>query len=308
MLSQENAPFTPDYAHCLRKQFTHSIYAKLKEGNSINLIGEKGSGRQRLLEDISSLAQQEGITPVLVNMNRWKHHFKGFVEHVYEQLYHARELPAGEGQSDTTQSTDLVPTDHLSLMLAGQLMHHRQIFLLINNYDYILNNPKQRFPKSFFDDLNSLRSKTHLSLCLVTQQSHLQSKVFYKDPDGTMLKNSLSWLDLDILEIPRLTLAEVREELNKKINHLHLWEAEQEQERFVTAVQDHQSCYDFLEIIVNSFQTDLAYIPAERRLKRCYRHYGQHYRRQKGSSRISWESLKDLVDWAIEKYAKIKGK
>lgn len=42
-----------DINYCLRKEFTlNTIQSLIYKGSSINLIGEKGTGKTRLLEDI----------------------------------------------------------------------------------------------------------------------------------------------------------------------------------------------------------------------------------------------------------------
>lgn len=300
MTQQDSSSGSLDYRHCFRKQFTHNIYSKLKSGESINLIRQKGTGRQRLLEDLKDLAIQEGLSPILVNLSGWKHDFKGFVDFLQSQL-----IKLGARQVQASNQA-LIPAEHLAVVLSNQLSNHRQILLLINSYDAVLDNPKQRFPKSFFDDLNSLRNKANISLCLVTEYSHLQSQVFYKDDDGTTLTSSLSWLDLEIIDIPRPTIAEVREELNKRIGNQSLWQKEVEQERYVMAIQSHQANYTFLSIVVNSFETDLEQMPSEKRLRLCYDQFKKNYNRQLRKRPNLWEKIRRLVDWGIEKIAIIK--
>ncbi len=38
----------PDYTHCLRPTFTENIVMTLVKGESVNIYGSKGQGRERL--------------------------------------------------------------------------------------------------------------------------------------------------------------------------------------------------------------------------------------------------------------------
>lgn len=289
----------PDFSHCLRKAFTNDLYRKLVNGNSINLVGPKFNGRLRLLEDLANVARQEGNTVVVVDMNHWKTDYEGFVKHAQEQV-----LLAAPASVTEEESRALVPAEHLSKALSAQLPHHQRIILLLNNFDAILDNPRRRFPKTFFDDLNSLRHKPNLSLCAVTQKSHLQSTIYYKEE--TEFKNTLSWLELEIVELPRPTLSEVREELDKRLLEVAFWRDEPEKERFVVAVQDHTAFYRFLEIVCNSFGMNHQQIPAETRLQQCYKTFEKNYRRLQESPLPGYlEKGKGFVDYWVGVIEKI---
>lgn len=302
----------PDYSHCLRKSFTDSLYKKLKSGDSINIIGQRHNGQQRLLEDIAQLARQEGITALEIDMNKWKHHYAGFVDAVHDQLGQSMQTLSSAVLPAPTDSSKALPAanqQHLSKVLSQQIINHKQILLLLNNYDALLDNPKQRFPKSFFDDLNSLRNKANLSLCVLTEKSHLQYKVYYEAEDGKTLDNKLSWLDLDIIELPKPTMSEIREELHKRLDSVSLWEKEPEQEQFVNALHNHTAFHQFLSIVCNSFSMNHEAMDAKKRLYLCHKQYGNHYHRV---DKFEWGKpfarLKDLIEWGLDQYAKIKSK
>lgn len=302
----------PNYSHCLRKAFTDSLYKKLKGGDSINIVGPRHNGQQRLLDDLAQLAKQEAITVLEIDMNKWKHHYGGFVDAIQDQLNPSVHLLSNTPLSATTHSTKALPAtneQHLSRVLSRHIIHHKQILLLLNNYDALLDNPKQRFPKSFFDDLNSLRNKANLSLCVLTEKSHLQYKVHYKSEDGKTLENKLSWLDLEIIELPKPTMSEIREELNKRLDTVLLWEQGPEQEQFVTALQNHTAFYQFLSIVCNSFSMNYEARDAKQRLYLCHKQYGNHYHRP---DKFQWgkpfSRFKDLIEWGLDQYAKIKSK
>lgn len=305
-----------DYSHCLRKFFTHTVYERLKSGASLNLVGAKFTGRQRLLEDLQILASQEGILALVIDMNAWKHNYQGFTKHIKVQLLQAYTQVTGATAPNTLldhsplallPETDSPIVEYLTTIFAPLAQQQQQVILLLNNFDVLLDNPQQRFPKDFFDDLNALRNQTGISLCCVTQRPHLQSYVHYKDEQGS-LQTTLSWLNLEPLpSLPKLTFAEAREALQKELVASVQWQEEPQQERFVEALGDHEACQAFLTIIKNSFLTQLGAIPTKRRLKDCYTQYRSTYNtRPKPRSKWTWEGVKENITWILDQYKKTK--
>lgn len=260
----------------------------------------------RLLEDMQVLAQQEGITALVVNMNAWKHDYEGFLDTIHQQL---AKTPSKELAVVSTSNQAVVPASHLPQMLSLHRHQHPQIFLLLNNYDALLENKKQQFPKSFFDDLNSIKNSqtSKVQLCISTKVSHKQLLLYYKDQHGESLKTSLSPLDLDIIEIPRPTLEDIRREINKLLQEAHLWKQEPEKERFIDAIHDHTACYEFLKILKDSFMVHREALPAEIRLKNAYTQYGKHHHPKK-EPLISWDRFKQEIEWFASIVGKIRVK
>lgn len=304
-----------DYSHCLRQTFTHTIYNRLKDGASLNLVGEKYTGRQRLLEDIQGLAMQEGIIALVIDVNAWKHHYSGFVQQVRQEMAHTALKIGGEALQQQLEkantpvpligNTQTTKPEYLTTVLAQRKVLQKRLILLLNNFDVLFDNPQQRFPKYFFDDLNALQNQTGVSLCCVTLKPHLQSRLYYEDEHGK-LENTLSWLNLQTLpSIPKLTQAEARTALNKALSQSIQWQEEPQKERFVTALADHRACRAFLEIVCNSFLVELENMPAEIRLEQCYHQYRENYYHRPSPTRWKTWLTKKNIEWAINQLGKL---
>lgn len=304
-----------DYSHCFRKVFTNTIYAKLKRGDSLNLVGAKNTGRKRLLEDLKELASQEDtpIQVILIDLNGVKHSFDGFEEQVREQL----DLPLiatspstnllPEGKKENLPASN-VPMD-MSILLEKYDLHKKKLFLLLHNFDAILDNAEQRFPKSFFDDLNSFKNKSNISLCCVTQKPHLQSRIKYQTPDKNQIIDTLSWLDLRVIDIVKPNQSEVREEINKRLKDSIRWQEEGQKEKAIEAITDHQCPFEFLNLLSDNYEINIREIDVDSRLKKCYDKFLQNFSvRPRKKSRISFQMIKDVIDYGVNTWAKIKGK
>lgn len=299
-----------DFSHCFKKQFTKAIYNKLLNGDSINLTGNRHNGQKRLFDDIRALGEQQGLKTLIIDMNSCKYSYEGFLELVRAQLDKTtpstsqKALPEG----DSSQSSIALSKIDIAQVITQTDKTYERHLLLLLNYDALLNNKKQRFPKAFFDNLNSLKNKKNVSLCCVTERPHLQYKVYYNDAEGSII-DTTSWLDLNILENEKPTLSEIRDELNKKLERSIRWEEEQQKEIFVDAIKEHTGGYAFMEMIINSFSISQEIIPSEKRLKKCYRKYGESFGAR--PKKVTWFSLynvKSFLDYCINSYAKIKGK
>ncbi|MCK4763018.1 MAG: hypothetical protein KAW12_12550 [Candidatus Aminicenantes bacterium] len=70
----------------LREEFTENIIKSLVEDRkSINLIGAKGTGKTRLLEDICSSGLKD-VTIVKVDLKAYKRDYSGLLEAIRKQL------------------------------------------------------------------------------------------------------------------------------------------------------------------------------------------------------------------------------
>ena len=82
-----------DVSHCLRREFTlNIIQALIHKRISINLIGEKGTGKTRILEDIVNCKPPD-TTIVLVNLKSYVDNYKGLVREIHSQLGLNKEVP-----------------------------------------------------------------------------------------------------------------------------------------------------------------------------------------------------------------------
>ncbi|MCP5053115.1 MAG: hypothetical protein GY940_38465, partial [bacterium] len=82
-----------EVGHCLRKEFTAAvIHSLIQQRQSINLIGEKGSGKLRLLEDIRD-CKLSGIRVVLVDLKAYAAGYSGLLREIHAQLQAKGDVP-----------------------------------------------------------------------------------------------------------------------------------------------------------------------------------------------------------------------
>ena len=204
----------------LRPDFTKLLFRRLKDGDSINLIGKPGMGCTECLQDIQLLAIQEGITTIYLDFKRFKFNYDGLVNEAKIQLLN--------GINQELEPKNLLENgdNTFAIVISESTPKINQLFILIDHYDDILDNPLQKIPKSFFDDLNSLKNRAHVSVCCVTAKPHRQYKFYFKDEEEGKISDGTSWLVLKHRDLPRLTDEEILSFLNKKLSKHPLFEHE----------------------------------------------------------------------------------
>lgn len=292
----------PDNAHCLRPSFTLRLYERLLQGDSINLTGKPGAGCDRTLRDAERMAREEGYTVLRIDMNACKNSPGVFQQEVYEQL--AQALPP----ADTLQP--LPPGDaaplHLTQVLALQPAQNRQTFILLDNFHKILDNPQQRFPQRFFDDLNSLKNRPNVSLCCVTEKPHLHYRIHTADEHGQITATT-SWLDLNVVELPPLHKEDIRAELARQMNALPAWQAEADKEAIVNGLHEHEHPVDLLRLLRTHYEFEEP-APAAQRLRYCLRQYSEQYGLRPRQGWFSWPVLLGRLKDLSEIWKNLKGK
>ena len=109
---------------CLRPNFTLKIFEKLKNGDSINLIGKEGIGRSRLLEDVKKLAKTEDIVILIVDLKSCFYNSKSFKKQFYQQV--KEQLPHRLSiEKDDTPNT--VEPPYLSLILQDPIFENQHL-------------------------------------------------------------------------------------------------------------------------------------------------------------------------------------
>jgi len=210
------------YQHCLRPLFTENIVKILQRGGSVNLIGDSGQGRGRLLGDIQKLSLDNTLI-LQVNMRTCKESYTGFIHALWQQLGSMEKKPLNLGQLMTRFEES-----------------GKQMWILLHHFDSLLDNPQidKRFDVTFFNNLNAMRNHAQISLLCVTCKPHDQSIVFIDKK-----AHSNSWLDLERQWLPMLTLEEISYEM--RMRHSALSSAELTQ--ICDMVHGHEKPYLLLE-------------------------------------------------------------
>jgi len=186
-----------DVSHCLRKEFTLNIIQSLiRDRFAINLIGEKGTGKTRLLEDIQKCILP-GTILVNVNLKSYVNNYSGLMREIHRQLELEGEVPER--------------LDKLFYGLEKQPLHS---LVFLDNYDALLDNTKMngKYDKDFFDDLNFINNKDNVSLLCTNCRPHNTLLVFI---EGESYGNS--WLTLGKYNLPELTRIQIIDEFERQL-------------------------------------------------------------------------------------------
>lgn len=216
----------PRYDHCLRPIYTERIIHLLQHSKSLNLIGAETAGVRRLLEDIRE-CRLPAVAAVIVNLKNYYASYNGLVNDLWRQFGHDGEQPA------TFEA------------LLERYEHHRpQIFLLLHNFDALLDNSRcdPLYTIAFYDTLNNLRHHPSYSLLCVTKKPHDHSFVFIDEKPYRS-----SWLDLEHVSLPALKHEEIIYEVKRRKLPL----SRKNRNLLIQQVRRHPAPYHLLEFFTN---------------------------------------------------------
>jgi hypothetical protein len=262
------------YTHCLRPVFTERIVQLLQKGRSINLIGAEGSGRGRLLDDIQR-CELPNTRIVLVNLKSYRESYAGFIQAVWAQL----------GQDGDKPAT-------LSELIERCEAGNDQIWLFLNNFDDLLDNPQvdPKYDTTFYDALNACRNKPNITLVCVTEAPHDQSIVFVNGKP-----HSNSWLDLERKPLPPLTYEEIVLEVKRQPLALTL----QEQSAVIDAVRSAPKPYKLLEYLREKLgNREDASLPFQRRLQTWRKQFVKEEKRHLLSKKSVYQATQEMTTWS----------
>jgi hypothetical protein len=187
-----------DLNHCLRKEFTRYIIERLiDKRQSINLVGEKGTGKTRLLEDIRD-CKLAGVKVILVDLKAHVNTYNGLLCEIHRQLGLKEEVPG-----------------KLDRLFDGLEKEPVLYLVFLDNYDALLGNPDMDYKGynvDFFNDLDFIREKDNISLLCTTCKVHNSLPVYI---DKKSYRNS--WLTLEIENLPALSLDQIPGELARQV-------------------------------------------------------------------------------------------
>jgi hypothetical protein len=213
--------------HCLRPYFTKDIIRLLQGGRSINLVGNRGTGRKRLLEDIQACHLPNTRT-VLVNVQSFCESYNGFLQDIWSQL-------ALEGDKPIT----------LSGLIERAVDRNQQLFIFLYNFDALLNTPwlDPQYDRKFYDALNHIKNNPKVALICVTQTPHTQKAICI---EKRIYRSS--WLDLKIIQLPELAYDDILPEIER---HKELFLTDDAKSFISNSVRHHEEPYAFLDYVLN---------------------------------------------------------
>jgi hypothetical protein len=225
-------PQTCDYTHALRPTCTQTVLRGLLHQKSVNLTGNSGHGKSRLLRDIQHIAQQQGIPVALLNLKDHRLNYAQFLQSACVQL--------GIAQQYTTFG---------DLAHGLGLQKDRHFLLLIDNLEVLNEYPSNdpRYDHHFVSSINLLKNMENIHL-LCASREWLKQVVF---------GGETSILTLHKIDLSPLSQIEIQGELQRELapwQHPFLGKTN-EQIQLRKAVQEHPKPCNLLERLISRLKT-----------------------------------------------------
>ncbi|MCP5107463.1 MAG: hypothetical protein GY950_29010, partial [bacterium] len=180
-----------------RLEFTQSILQSLiRDRQSINLTGEKGTGKARLLEDMQECSLG-GVKIINADLKSYVKKYGGLLREIHRQLGLRGKVP-----------------DKLDRLFEGLEKQPVYYLVFLGNYDALLDNAEKddNYDEDFIDDLNFIKNKDNVSLLCTTCKPHNTLLFFIK---GETNRNS--WLNLEFEHLPNLTMKQIRDDFERRV-------------------------------------------------------------------------------------------
>lgn len=238
------------YQHCLRPLFTENSVRALQKKTSLNIYGNSGQGRGRLLEDIQAYQWDNNTKVLLINMKTCRESYASFLRALWQQSGKSGNAPSDLGRLLTTIKKD-----------------GHNIIILLHHFDALLDNPSihQQFDVNFFNNLNGMRNDTQMALVCVTEKPHDNSVIFVGDK---VHRNS--WLDLEKKELVKLTFDEIKYEVKRRIDSLSGDDLQHIGQQIYNHAQPYELLKYFCDNLLNEADNDLSFVKRVKLWKKQY--------------------------------------
>ncbi len=228
----------PSYHHCLYPTFTKHLYKLLiSERQSINLYGEIGQGRSRILEDLTIILEQENIQVVNIDMKACVKDFQHFLDALNDAI--------------TVMGRD----GDLAMWINGVEQSNKPTALFLDNFDVLFGDfsiyKMHQIETQFVTKINGIKNTNNIHLLCATTKPH-EKQIYYLNSEiGTspfILKEEGAPIGL--------STKKVRAELNQKLNTCKDWQVCTDKEKgfYAVKISKHNKPYLLLEYIVKQIK------------------------------------------------------
>ncbi len=183
-----------NFDHALRPAQTKSVVAKFP--SSINLIGARGQGRHRFMEDLEACGIAGAVCVLRIKLNAFLTDYDAFLREIARQ---------GKIASN---SSDLV-----DLLRQCAVQHNRPMLFILENPDELyVDKPgmDKRFDIGFLQKLNALKNADFVTLLLSS----------YTSVKDLTFRGQSSPLWLEVVSLNSLSHDEVNREISRRLPDL----------------------------------------------------------------------------------------
>ena len=284
-----------NFSTCLRPDFTRQIYEQLIDGQALNVFCKRGNGRTQLIDDLESITRQQGHTVIRIDIGGYANNFRGFLRTIENQILPLSALDSPKTLMLEQWNDPEQDLPSLDILLKGNHidLKDRKLIILFDNFDYLFRNDEQRFPESFFNELNYFKDQPHVGICCISKESiKLNEKIYFEGGN----RHAPSRLVFRPIDIPDLTRFEIEKVLNLRLQKDTAWQKEPRKDKVIKACYEHPAKLRFLEIIIDSYSYNHQNISASKRIKTCYGQYRKRYPAQ-GLGTYYSRLKKEILDW-----------
>ena len=209
----------------LRVEFTNYIYQKIiLQDKSINIIGEDGVGKSRLVEDLRDKLQNSQTTILSIDIKALRRDFDKFIKELNNQLN--------------------INLNSFEEIMDNFYQKEGQKLFFIKNFEYFYKRGDRdsRFDFNFFESLNSFKNRASTSLVILSTKhyNHYLSDI----------NRDTSPLDLNYETITPLHKKEILEELKREVEPKY----SDYFERIAKLIELEERNYALLEFIINEIE------------------------------------------------------
>lgn len=244
-------------AHFLRPSLTKLIIQELQQGDSLNLYGESGIGKTRLLEDIRN-AKIPDTTVISVSFRGFQNNCAGFCKAIWaESEIHGK------------------PPKLFNETIKQIVEKGKYVFLLIDDFQAILKNPDidPDYNQDFVNALNSVKNMSGISMLAVSNEIANTLILFInKEPQSSVLH-------LEPIKADELSQDEILRELNRRFKKAKL--SDEDKTTLASFLNNQEQNYELLKYIDTKIMTNAdAALKFIKRLK--------HWHKEFSSAPIKW--------------------
>ncbi len=180
--------------HFLRPALTKLLIQRLERGDSLNIHGNSGIGKTRLLEDIKTAGLKDALVVHVSLKVYWKSR-DGFFNALWREcgIY-------GETPGEFSEIIDRLKQEN------------NRVFLLIDDFHYLFDNADidAKYDQGFLDSINSVKNTAGVSLLAVTRKPANGSLIFIDKQPMT------SSLNLQAIPVDSLSYSDMKRETARR--------------------------------------------------------------------------------------------